>query len=81
MGELIYFGSRKREVPEMIECLACGSHRFASDHRFGRADECSTCGYVGWAALPQLSDADRQGLHQQLKARTRPVATIGLRGV
>jgi hypothetical protein len=30
---------------------------------------------LGWAAPPELSEPDRQGLHRQLKERTRAAAT------
>jgi hypothetical protein len=74
MGELVYLSDRRPAAPERIECLACGAQRVASNNHFGLVGECSICGYLGWAAPPQLSELDRKGLHRQLKVRTRATA-------
>ena len=39
----------------LAECLSCGKVR----ERLHR-DECDRCGYVGWAAVQQLSEPERK---------------------
>jgi hypothetical protein len=47
--------------PLVVECLRCGSHReLASDPLRQANPDCPRCGYVGWAPLNALSEAERR---------------------
>src|SRR5436190_14139290 len=44
----------------VVECLRCGSHRHAEHPPLRKVNpECPRCGYVGWAAVEDLTERDR----------------------
>ena len=47
-----------------IECLNCGATRrvFVDRMHAMQRDECSRCGYVGWAETESLTEALRRAL-------------------
>ena len=49
-----------------VECLRCGSTRFARSSVFRRFDapECPRCGYLGWAPTLELTETERTGLRE-----------------
>jgi len=60
-----------------VECLRCGSTRIARQNVFRHfeAPECPHCGYLGWAPMVDLSEAERNML------RTTPLDLRSLRPV
>jgi hypothetical protein len=59
----------------LVECLNCGSTRIAPKSVFHRlvCPECPRCGYLGWASVVELSEAERRQLREQ------PLEQRGLR--
>ena len=56
----------------VLECLRCGSHRQADPSPLRKADsECRRCGYVGWAAVDDLSEHERRALRRRPLERRR----------
>jgi Zn ribbon nucleic-acid-binding protein len=58
----------------IVECLNCGATRAAtrnSEHRVVTGDSCARCGYVGWAATDDLSEATRRLLRDRPLIRRR----------
>ena len=45
----------------VVECLHCGTTRVARRDRFKHfeAPECPQCGYLGWAPVLELTEAER----------------------
>ena len=45
----------------VVECLHCGTSRVARRDRFKHfeAPECPQCGYLGWAPVLELTEAER----------------------
>jgi hypothetical protein len=63
----------------VVECLRCGCTRLARRNVFRRFDapECPRCGYLGWAPMLELSEAERNDLRErpvERRRRLRPVA-------
>jgi hypothetical protein len=51
-----------------VECLRCGDRRYV--HRHGlrataTAGECTRCGYLGWAASDELTEAVRRTVRER----------------
>jgi hypothetical protein len=46
----------------VVECLHCGTSRVARRDRFKHfeAPECPQCGYLGWAPVLELTEAERR---------------------
>ena len=58
--------------PLVVECLRCGSHRQAERAPLRKVDpECPRCGYVGWAAVEDLTERDRLALRGRPLERRR----------
>jgi ribosomal protein S27AE len=61
-----------------VECLRCGTTRLARRDEWHRLEspECSRCGYLGWAPMLELTEAERGHLreHPVEERRLRPVA-------
>jgi Zn ribbon nucleic-acid-binding protein len=56
----------------VVECLRCGSHRQADPSPLRKAHpECPRCGYVGWAAVADLSERERRALQRRPLERRR----------
>jgi len=57
----------------VVECLRCGSSRIARRDRFNHfeAPECPECGYLGWAPVLELTDAERRAPLEQQPAERR----------
>jgi Zn ribbon nucleic-acid-binding protein len=56
----------------VVECLRCGSHRQTEPAPLRKAhSECSRCGYVGWAAVGDLTERDRHALRARPLERRR----------
>ena len=51
----------------VVECLRCGTSRIARRDVFKHFDspECPRCGYLGWAPMLELTEADRRGLRER----------------
>jgi Zn ribbon nucleic-acid-binding protein len=51
----------------VVECLKCGSLRTSERERTERLSpgECQSCGYLGWAAVSDLSDSVRRVLRER----------------
>ncbi len=56
-----------------VECLRCGALRSvrARDAQGGGDGECPRCGYLGWAATDELSEAERRLLRLRPPERRR----------
>jgi len=48
----------------VVECLRCGTSRVARRDIFKHLEspECPNCGYLGWAPMLELTDAERRVL-------------------
>jgi hypothetical protein len=61
-----------------VECLRCGTARLARRDEWLRLDspECPRCGYLGWAPVLELTEAERGRLRALPleERRLRPVA-------
>lgn len=57
--------------PLTVECLRCGTTRPAPGRGAVNAGECGRCGYVGWAATPDLSENVRRALRDRPPERRR----------
>ena len=56
----------------VVECLRCGSHRHADHPPLRKVNpECPRCGYVGWAAVDDLTERDRRALRARPLERRR----------
>jgi hypothetical protein len=57
----------------VVECLHCGTSRVARRDRFNHfeAPECPRCGYLGWAPVLELTEAERSAPREP--ARTERV--------
>jgi len=57
----------------LVECLKCGAARRATTFpsRAGRPDECTRCGYVGWAETESLTEAIRRALREHTLEQRR----------
>jgi len=57
----------------VVECLRCGSLRFVRRNVFRRLDspECPRCGYLGWAPMRGLTEAERHELREHPVERRR----------
>jgi Zn finger protein HypA/HybF involved in hydrogenase expression len=62
----------------VVECLQCGSTRFARRTVFRRFDcpECPRCGYVGWAPMLELTEGERSELRELPVEQRRLVSTM-----
>jgi ssDNA-binding Zn-finger/Zn-ribbon topoisomerase 1 len=49
--------------PLVVECLQCGTSRVARRDRFKHFEspECPECGYLGWAPVLEVTDAENEG--------------------
>jgi len=54
--------------PLTVECLCCGAERTTEGREAG---ECPRCGYVGWAASRELTEAERCALRERPVERRR----------
>ena len=55
----------------VVECLRCGSHRHADHPPLRKVNpECPRCGYVGWAAVGDLTERDRRALQARPLEKT-----------
>ena len=54
----------------VVECLHCGTNRVARRDRFKHFEspECPECGYLGWAPVLELSEAERSQPREQVRA-------------
>jgi hypothetical protein len=52
---------------QVVECLRCGGFRAVARERTQRLDpgDCLSCGYLGWAAVADLSDPVRRELRMR----------------
>lgn len=61
-----------------VECLRCGATRLARRDEWQRLEspECPRCGYLGWAPVLELTEAERERLRELPVEgrRLRPVA-------
>jgi ssDNA-binding Zn-finger/Zn-ribbon topoisomerase 1 len=57
----------------VVECLRCGASRVARRNEFKHleAPECPECGYLGWAQVLELTDAERSAPGEQLGGERR----------
>jgi hypothetical protein len=56
----------------VVECLRCGSHRKLGRNPLRQANpDCPRCGYVGWAPVEALSDAERRAMQARPLERRR----------
>jgi hypothetical protein len=52
--------------PNVVECLRCGKHHplpHGTERLF--AGECPRCGYLGWAAPLELTEAERRTMRER----------------
>jgi hypothetical protein len=56
-----------------VECLQCGTTRVASRDRFKHFEspECPECGYLGWAPLLEVTEAERRAPRERVRADRR----------
>jgi hypothetical protein len=59
--------------PLVVECLQCGSSRVARRDRFNHfeAPECPECGYLGWAPVLEMTEAEPLAPHDEVQAERR----------
>ena len=57
----------------LVECLSCGATRRVVGTRLlaMQRDECSRCGYVGWADTESLTETLRRALRDHTVDRRR----------
>jgi DNA-directed RNA polymerase subunit RPC12/RpoP len=57
----------------VVECLRCGTSRVADRDRFKHLEspECPECGYLGWAPVLGLAEAEPRGPGEQTPAERR----------
>jgi hypothetical protein len=57
----------------VIECLYCRTSRLARRDRFGHleAPECPECGYLGWAPVLEVTEAERGTLLERKRDERR----------
>jgi Zn ribbon nucleic-acid-binding protein len=56
----------------VVECLRCGSHRKLALKPLRQANpDCVRCGYVGWAPVDSLSEAERRAMRARPLERRR----------
>jgi hypothetical protein len=62
----------------VVECLHCGTSRVARLDRFKHfeAPECPQCGYLGWAPVPELTEAERRAPREQRSHEKRPIPSV-----
>ncbi len=63
----------------LVECLNCGETRHAQRDGFRRihlGDCCPRCGYVGWAASDDLTEAARRALRDRPPERRRVLSVV-----
>lgn len=52
-----------QQRPEIeVECLTCGSLRFAHELSYACLGECHVCGDMGWTPAGKMSESDRENL-------------------
>ena len=59
--------------PLVVECLQCGTNRVAHRDRFKHFEspECPECGYLGWAPVLEVKEADRRAQRERLRVSRR----------
>jgi hypothetical protein len=57
----------------VVECLRCGTSRVAGRDRFKHLEspECPECGYLGWAPVLELTEAERDKADDQARTERR----------
>jgi hypothetical protein len=57
----------------VVECLHCGTSRVARRDRFKHFEspECPECGYLGWAPVLEVTEAERRAPHEQPRGKRR----------
>ena len=57
-----------------VECLQCGTTRVARRDRFKHFEtpECPECGYLGWAPVLEVKEAERRAPHERRAVRRLP---------
>jgi hypothetical protein len=62
----------------VVECLHCGTSRVARRDRFKHfeAPECPQCGYLGWAPVPELTEAENRAPREQRSHEKRPIPSV-----
>jgi len=57
----------------VVECLRCGTSRVAERDRFKHLEspECPECGYLGWAPVLELTEAERDRADEQPRTERR----------
>jgi hypothetical protein len=57
----------------VVECLRCGATRMARRDVFKRFEtpECPNCGYLGWAPVLELTDAEQRASSERPAAKKR----------
>jgi ribosomal protein S27AE len=63
-------------APKLVECLNCGATRRLAIHasRPAQQDECTRCGYVGWAESESLTETLRRALRDHTVEQRRHTA-------
>jgi hypothetical protein len=59
--------------PLVVECLQCGTSRLAKRDRFKHFEspECPECGYLGWAPVLEVTEAERQAPRASVRLELR----------
>ena len=59
--------------PLAVQCLQCGAKRVARVDRFNHfeAPECPGCGYLGWAPVLEVKEAERKAPREQVRIERR----------
>jgi len=59
--------------PLAVECLQCGTTRVAQRDRFSHFETpvCPECGYLGWAPVLEVKQAQRPAPREQARAERR----------
>ena len=57
----------------VVECLSCGTSRLARRDRFKHFEspECPECGYLGWAPVLELTEAELHPPSEQARPERR----------
>ena len=56
-----------------VECLQCGTTRVARRDRFKHFEspECPECGYLGWAPVLEVTEAERRAAPEPARGKRR----------
>jgi Zn ribbon nucleic-acid-binding protein len=62
---------------KLVECLKCGAERRVTNQplRPAQQDECTRCGYVGWAESETLTETLRRALRDHTVEQRRVLPT------